>query len=92
MRSIYQESTQGNGKNKPTCIFCAAGYRLPIIRTPARLYGWTGKHFGDNTVPACRWHAKLYTDWLPPDPAERQQRRREMQAIMRAYFRRKDEK
>lgn len=90
MKSTSKNGTQ-RGKNKPACIFCAAGYRMPIIRTPAKGYRWTGKNFGDNTVRACRWHAKMYTDWLPMDPEERRQRRREMNAIIKAHFRREED-
>lgn len=90
MKFTHQDRTQGKGKNKPACVFCAAGYHVPVLRMPAKLYGWTGKHFGDDSIPVCWYHAKLYTDWLPPDPEERRKRRAEMNAIIQGYFKRRN--
>ena len=74
---------------RQACAFCAAGYNVPTIRLPAKLYKWPGKHFGDNQIPICAYHARLRTDWLPADPEERATRLFEMETIAKEYFRKK---
>lgn len=90
-RTSERGSNEAAGKmrrrQKQPCVFCAAGYRLPAFRSKTGLYKWPGKYFGQTELPACRFHMKLYTDWLPREPEERARVRQEMNAIADAYFR-----